>query len=123
VTRKATNDYGMVIHELAHVAQDYQGKGQGWLTEGIADYIRDWQFEPGARVVRIDSAKARYEDGYSVTAAFLHWLTKHKRPDVVYRLNLVSRQGGDLNAAFVELCGKDVDALWQEFLAAQRAGP
>src|SRR5438445_7587186 len=29
VTKKAPNDYGMVVHELTHVVQDYQGKGEG----------------------------------------------------------------------------------------------
>ena len=45
VTKKAPNDYGMVIHELTHIVQDYRGQGEGWLTEGIADYIRDRHFE------------------------------------------------------------------------------
>src|SRR4051812_38846659 len=47
VTKKAPNDYGMVIHELTHVVQDYRSKGEFWVTEGIADYIRDKHFEPG----------------------------------------------------------------------------
>ena len=56
VTKKAPNDYGMVIHELTHIVQDYRGKGEGWLTEGIADYIRDRHFEK--RQHRIDPRRA-----------------------------------------------------------------
>ena len=29
VTKKSPNDYGMVVHELTHIVQDYKGKGEG----------------------------------------------------------------------------------------------
>ena len=34
--KKRPGDFGLVIHELVHVIQDYRGGGVGWVTEGIA---------------------------------------------------------------------------------------
>jgi hypothetical protein len=43
------DDYrGMLIHELAHVSQNYTGlskSSERWLGEGIADYVRHKYFE------------------------------------------------------------------------------
>ena len=45
--RDHPDDLGMMIHEFTHVIQAYPGQRQdlGWLTEGIADYIRHALFE------------------------------------------------------------------------------
>ena len=73
---KHPEDFGMIIHEMTHAIQDYHGvpKDSGWLTEGIADYIRYWHYEPEVPHRRIDPAKASYRDGYSTTGSFLAWL-------------------------------------------------
>ncbi len=120
VTKKAPNDYGMVVHELTHVVQDYRGKGDGWLTEGIADYIRDRHFEPGVRTQRIDPDKSSYKQAYGVAAVFLIWLEKNKKPDVIRQLNLASHDGKYSPALFAELCGADLDTLWHEFAETYR---
>lgn len=118
VTKKAPDDYGMVIHELAHVVQNYKGKGEGWLTEGIADYIRDRHFEPGKRTHRIDRVKNSYKQGYGIAAAFLIWLEdeKTKDKDLVCKLNTACHNGTYSPESFKELCGDDADSLWREFL-------
>ncbi|MCW5558282.1 MAG: hypothetical protein KIT22_10685, partial [Verrucomicrobiae bacterium] len=36
---------GVVIHELVHVVQAYPWNLEGWITEGIADYLRCAVFE------------------------------------------------------------------------------
>jgi hypothetical protein len=115
VTKKAPNDYGMVAHELTHVVQDYRGKGAGWLTEGIADYIRDRHFEPGVRHHRIDPDKSSYRDAYGTAATFLIWLEEHKDKDIVRKLNIASHDGKYSPALFQEYCGADLDTLWKEF--------
>lgn len=120
VTKKAPNDYGMVIHELTHVVQDYQGKGEGWLTEGIADYIRDRHFEPGVRHHRIDPDKSSYRQAYGTAATFLMWLEEHKDKAIVHKLNVASHDGKYSPALFKEYCGADLDALWKEFAEAYR---
>jgi len=120
VTKRAPNDYGMVIHELVHVVQDYQGTGEGWVTEGIADYVRDRWFEPGARTARINPDQASYRDGYTTAGAFLMWIEDHKCREIVPMLNAASRQRKPVLAVFPALTGQDVDALWHEFIAARR---
>lgn len=120
VTKKVPNDYGMVIHELTHVVQDYQGKGEGWLTEGIADYIRDRHFEPGMRHHRIDPDKSSYRQAYGTAATFLVWLEEHKDKDIVHKLNVASHDGKYSAALFKEYCGADLDTLWKEFAETYR---
>src|SRR5262249_46375385 len=71
--KKHPDDFGMVIHELTHVIQSYPRAGDGWLVEGIADYVRLFHFEPKARLDRVDPARQSYRDGYRVTALFLAW--------------------------------------------------
>lgn len=120
VTKKAPDDYGMVIHELTHVVQNYQGKGEGWLTEGIADYTRDKHYEPGKRTQRIDRVKSNYRQGYGIAAAFLIWLeeVKTKDKDLVKKLNIASCDGSYDKETIQKLCGADVDTLWKEFVAS-----
>ena len=120
VTKKAPNDYGMVVHELTHVVQDYQGKGEGWLTEGIADYIRDRHFEPGVRHHRIDPDKSSYRQAYGTAATFLMWLEAHKDKDIVRKLNVASHDGKYAPALFGVYCGADLDTLWKEFAETYR---
>src|ERR1700754_4491941 len=38
--KKHPEDIDVVTHEAMHIVQNYAGKGEGWLTEGIADYVR-----------------------------------------------------------------------------------
>lgn len=123
VTRKAPDDYGMIVHELTHIVQDYQGRGEGWLTEGIADYIRDYCFEPGVRTAHVDPDKSSYRDGYGVTAAFLAWLEQHRARGIVGRLSRDSRAGTFTPAKFKEYAGQDVDELWRQFIATRRPKP
>ncbi len=120
VTKKAPNDYGVVAHELTHIVQDYKGKGAGWLTEGIADYIRDRHFEPGLRHQKIDPDKGSYLQAYGVAAAFLIWLEEHKDKDIVRQLNAASHDGTYQPELFRKYCGADLDALWKEFAETQR---
>jgi hypothetical protein len=110
----------MVAHELTHVVQDYKGRGEFWLTEGIADYIRDRYYEPGVRHHRIDPETASYTKGYGVAAAFMIWLEKEKSKDVVRKLNIASHDGAYRPELFKELCGADLDGLWKEFAETQR---
>ncbi|MBI3878682.1 MAG: DUF4157 domain-containing protein [Verrucomicrobia bacterium] len=120
VTRKATNDYGMVIHELTHIVQDYHGRGLGWLTEGIADYVRHRHFESGAWKPVINPEKDSYKQGYKSAAAFLMWLEGTKDKDIVRKLNTASRENKATPALFHELLGKELDELWSEFAATMK---
>lgn len=121
VTKKAPDDYGMVIHELTHIVQNYRGGGESWLTEGIADYVRDFIFEPGKRRLRVNPDRASYKDGYTTTAVFLDWLQKKTQPDLVKRLNQASRDRTYSPETFKQLTGKNVEEWWKEFTDELRA--
>lgn len=123
VTKQAPDDYGMVIHELFHIVQAYNGGGEGWLTEGIADYVRHRLFEPQVPPPRIDPDKARYTDAYKTTATFLEWLEDKKKPGIVLALNAASRARRNVREVFVKEAGADVDQLWKEFTDTLRAKP
>jgi len=114
--RKHPDDFGMVIHELTHVVQSYP-KGVGWITEGIADYIRNYKYE--AKQPGKVKAKASYKDGYKTAATFLAWIEKSKDKDIIRKLNEALRTGTYKDELFKEWAGSDVDALWKEFLASQ----
>lgn len=115
--RKHPEDFGMVIHELCHVVQSYKA-GVGWITEGIADYVRYFKYEPQAKPAKI-GAKAKYTDGYRTSATFLAWIERTKDKEIVRKLNGLMRTGGYRDDLFKEWTGSDLDALWKEFLATQ----
>lgn len=116
VTKKAPDDFGMVIHELFHVVQGYpRGAGEGWLTEGLADYVRHALFEPAVPLPKPDPAKSSYRDAYKTTARFLIW-TEKKWPGLAVKLNAAARARQPVRDVFTREAGKDVDALWAEYI-------
>ncbi len=120
------DDSGLLIHELVHVLQGYPASATtpGWMTEGIADYVRWWRYEPELAATsgrtRIDPAKSKYTDSYRVTAMWLAWCSRVHDLRLVPALDLALRNGEDPLPLFEKLCGKNADALWQEFVADQR---
>lgn len=110
-------DFGMVIHELTHVVQAYPPvrRNQGWLVEGIADYIRYWKYEPEIPRPRIDPARSSYRDGYGTTGAFLAWLVRKYDRRIVMRLDAALRAREYKPELFREVTGKELDDLWKEF--------
>lgn len=121
--RAHPEDWGMVIHELTHVVQDYKGGGEFWLTEGIADYIRHRHFEKDAESLarRIEPDKSSYKQAYTTAAAFLVWLEETRDKDIVTKLNAASRAGTYSAALFTQHCGANVDSLWKQFTDEMRA--
>jgi hypothetical protein len=116
------DDVGAVIHEMCHVVQKYQSnQPPSWVTEGIADYVRWFDFEPENRHPRVDHPdKAKYTDSYQTTAAFFYWISKNKDPKFVTKMNAAARQGKYKPELFQEYTGKSLDDLWKEFVAAQK---
>jgi len=118
------DDFGMVIHELVHVIQNYphSRKNPGWLVEGIADYLRYWKYEAEAPRRRIE-ATASYRDGYGTSGAFLAWMTWKYDRRVVRRLDSALRMSEYKDSIFRDVTGKDLPELWTEFLEfEQREG-
>jgi len=117
---------GAIIHELVHVVQQYHHRGArnpGWLVEGIADYIRWFQYEPASQRPHPDPAHSKYSDSYRTTAAFLDWVTGTGHPDLVQRLNTACREGKYTDDLWKQITGKALADLGDEWKASLQAQP
>jgi hypothetical protein len=121
--RRHPDDVGAVIHELCHVVQGYGGRpAPGWVTEGIADYVRWFKYEPANRRPQVNPEAAKYTDGYQTTAAFFDWIVRSKNKSFVRRLNTAVREGKYDDNLFRQYAGKPLDELWAEFVDPLRKG-
>lgn len=117
---------GSVIHEEVHVVQQYgrargPNRTPGWLTEGIADYIRWWKFEPASARTPVNPVKrngqpASYTDSYRTTAAFLEFVAKNYDHEIVVKLNAAARDGAYTPDLWKLYTGKTADELWAAFI-------
>jgi hypothetical protein len=110
------DDYGAVIHELCHVVQAYKHRVPTWVTEGIADYVRWFKFEPADRHPSPDPNRAKYTDGYQTTAAFFDWIVRTKNKSFVLKLNAAARNGKYNDDLFRQYAKKPLDDLWAEYI-------
>ncbi|KAG4998476.1 hypothetical protein AAZX31_10G248500 [Glycine max] len=124
VIAKYVNDYGgdvkteitgVLYHEMVHVWQ-WNGNGQApsGLIEGIADYVRlKANYAPSHWKKAGEGQK--WDQGYDVTARFLDYCNTLKS-GFVAQLNKQMRTGYS-DQFFVQLLGKTVDQLWQDYKA------
>ena len=109
---------GVIVHEMTHVVQHYRQRGlPGWLVEGIADYVRWFNYEPVSKRPhpKADTADAR--KSYRVTAAFLNWVVNTHDRDLVKQLNEQTFQGNYTDDLWQKLTGKSLDDLNTEWKA------
>lgn len=114
-------DIDVVTHEVMHIVQNYRGDGPGWLTEGIADYVRytyGVNNARGAWTLPDYRPSQSYTNAYRVTARFLLWVEKNKDPHIVDELDAAMRGGDYAPALWVKLTGSTVDDLWGQYAAA-----
>ncbi len=117
---------GCVIHEIVHIAQtcDWgrggrRGRVPSWITEGVADYIRWFLFEPesrGAIIRRPD--QARYDASYRITANFFDWVVRTHEKDLPRKLTAAYVTGYH-PGLWREWTGKSVEELeadWKKSL-------
>ena len=114
---------GSILHELVHVIQQYKTRGNpGWLVEGIADYLRWYQYEPAAHRPKLrNPARARYSDSYKTTAGFLEYVAAHHDHELVVRLNAAMRQGRYRAGIWKDCTGLSVQELWAEYVKSLAA--
>jgi hypothetical protein len=130
---KHQDDVGSIIHELVHVVQKYPNgrranpakdtpdtvvKEPGWLTEGIADWVRWFHYEPVKRQPHPKGDRAKYDGSYQTTAAFLDWTSKKYNKDLVEKLNVACREKKYHSGIWKELTGKTVEELGAEWKAS-----
>jgi hypothetical protein len=114
---------GAVVHELVHVAQQYSRRPHptpSWVVEGIADYIRWFQYEPKELRPRVNFDRANYNDSYRTTGAFFDFLARTYDEELPMKLNAICRQGEYTDDVWEELTGKKAEELWKEFAKSAR---
>lgn len=109
--RTHQDDVGSMIHEMTHVIQSYRN-GVGWLTEGIADWVRYFKYEP-ERKPNKPGPSNNYTQGYGVSAYFLEWIQINVG-DMVYWCNKDCREGTYADTIWPRLTGRDLNQLWRE---------
>ncbi len=115
---------GSVVHELVHVVQQYgRQRVPGWLTEGVADYIRWYLYEPESKGCEIkpDAAeRVRHNQSYRVSANFLNWVVSAHDKELIPELNAALREGRYAPDFWNQRTRKDLETLaadWKKFLA------
>lgn len=112
-------DFGAMVHEMVHVVQSYKGRNNpGWLVEGLADYIRNYRWEP-KKPRLLTPEQAKYDGSYQITARFLAFLMDTYDAQIVNKLNKIMREGKYTEETFKELTKKTLPELgdeWKESL-------
>ncbi|MCC8424274.1 basic secretory family protein [Mucilaginibacter sp. UR6-11] len=119
---KKPTDIDVVTHEVMHIVQDYGNSGgPGWLTEGIADYVRAvfGVDNPGAKwfLPKFKPTQS-YTDSYRVTARFFIWVERNVKPSLVVNLDARLRAHTYNDNTIKDLTGKTFDQLWADYAAA-----
>ncbi len=118
---KNPEDIDVVTHELMHVVQAYNyDKVPGWVTEGVADYVRATE---GINNVKANwkmpdvTAAHKYDNAYRITARFFIWIAQHYKKDFIVKLNEAAYTETYTENFWKDIDGKTVDKLWQEYVA------
>ncbi|RBL89071.1 basic secretory protein-like protein [Chitinophaga flava] len=119
--RQHPGDIDVVTHEVMHIVQAYPGgAGPGWLTEGIADYVR-YRYgvdNAGAGWALPDyTPSQRYDNSYRITARFLIWLEKHVYDKLVKELDESMRNKTYSPGIWQAKTGKTLEQLWNDYAA------
>jgi hypothetical protein len=117
---KQPDDFGLVVHEVVHIVQNYQGRSEFWVVEGIADYLR-WAIYEGKPLAwfPVDRKPDGYRGGYRVAGGFLLWLESVKAPGIVRRLNTALRKREYRPELIEQWAGAPVGKLYEEYCAAR----
>ena len=118
-THKHPEDIDVVTHEVMHIVQSYPDRsGPGWITEGIADYVRHKlgvNNAAGGWSLPAFKAEQSYRNAYRVTARFFLWIEKNYSPDLVIKLDSAMREKKYTPAFWTTETGKTVDELWARY--------
>ncbi|WJK49714.1 basic secretory protein-like protein [Chitinophagaceae bacterium DXS] len=112
-------DIDVVTHEVMHIVQAYPGEsGPGWLTEGIADYVR-FTFgvnnEAGKWKLPAYATTQSYENSYRITARFLVWIEKNKSATIVDKLDNAMRTKSYTDEIWKKETGSTLNELWKAY--------
>lgn len=117
--KKMPKDFDMITHEVMHIVQSYpNGSGPGWLTEGIADYVRSEYGianEEGGWSLPDYNEEAHYTKAYRITARFLIWVEENYDKKLVKKLDEHLRKKTYKSELWEEYTDKSIDELWKEY--------
>lgn len=113
-------DIDVVTHEGMHIVQNYgRSVGPWWLTEGIADYVREvYGVNNAAAKWSLHSPRPneKYDNGYRITGRFLLWIEKHVKKGFVKTLDAALRDHTYTADIWEQQTGKTNDALWEAYV-------
>ena len=116
---KMPKDFDVITHEAMHLVQSYpNGSGPGWLTEGIADYVRavyGVSNAEGGWFVPDYAENNHYQNSYRITARFLIWATENYDKNLVFKLDKDLRNETYNDSLWKEYTGKTLDELWTAY--------
>lgn len=115
------DDLGLLAHEMVHVVQAYPRTAPGWLTEGIADYIRYYGIEPRSRRAGFDPQRQSFLGGYQAAAFLLRALERERGCGAINRLDSALRSGEDVAAVWFSLTGRTAEQFWRDLIASREA--
>jgi hypothetical protein len=119
--RNNPNDIDVVTHEVMHIIQSYPyNAGPGWITEGIADYVRATlgvDNKGSGWSMPAYNASQNYDNAYRITARFFVWIEKNKKKGFVQALDAAMRTHTYTPGFWETNAGKSVDELWKEYAA------
>lgn len=116
---KKPSDLDLMTHEIMHIVQAYpNGSGPGWLTEGIADFVR---FKYGINNSKAGwslpefSSTQNYSNSYRITARFLVWIGQNYDEKIVYKLDKRLRSNTYSPEIWKEYTGYGINQLWDKY--------
>jgi len=106
----------VLVHEMTHMAQQYDAKAAVHWAEGMADYIcARLGYTNDLNCPYCSATYPHYRSGYQCAAAFLSFVERQYAPDIVPQLHRRLRLGSYRDSFFREICGKELDELWSDF--------
>ncbi|MCF3107388.1 basic secretory family protein [Niabella sp. CC-SYL272] len=116
--KKHPKDMDVVTHEVMHVIQNYPS-GPGWVTEGIADYVRHVYGVNNAATgwaLRSPRPGESYTNGYGTAARLFAWIERRVQKGTVKKLNAAMRSGTYTDNFWIKETGKSIEQLWQDYI-------
>ena len=110
---------GMFVHEVTHLIQNYPSGVPGWVTEGLADWTRDWFMRERRYVPARNAVLGPYsEGGYA-----LHWLEQKYKAGIIREINIAAHNGTYSNNLVTSASGgKSPEQVFIEARDAYYAG-
>lgn len=117
--KKNPEDIDVITHEAMHLVQSYPHRsGPGWITEGIADYVRhqlgvnnnasNWKLTPF-------KYEHHYTNAYRITARFFLWIEQRYKKGFVQQLDAAMRNNTYTTDFWMKTTGFTVDTLWLQY--------